>query len=87
LQAEAVIIENGAGALWQQYEQTKRKLEAEGLFAAERKRPLPKFPQRVGVITSLEGAVLHDIVRIARERHAGDTDCGVSCERAGRGRA
>jgi exodeoxyribonuclease VII large subunit len=46
-------------------------LEAEGLFAAERKRPLPKFPQRVGVITSLEGAVLHDIVRIARERHAG----------------
>jgi len=71
LRAEAVIIENGAGALWQQYEQTKRKLEAEELFAAERKRPLPKFPQRVGVITSLEGAVLHDIVRIARERHAG----------------
>jgi exodeoxyribonuclease VII large subunit len=71
LRAEAVTIENGAGALWQQYEQTKRKLEAEGLFAAERKRPLPKFPQRVGVITSLEGAVLHDIVRIARERHAG----------------
>jgi exodeoxyribonuclease VII large subunit len=71
LRAEAVIIENGAGALWQQYEQTKRKLEAEGLFATERKRPLPKFPQRVGVITSLEGAVLHDIVRIARERHAG----------------
>jgi exodeoxyribonuclease VII large subunit len=71
IQAEELIIENGAGALWQQYEQTKRKLEAEGLFAAERKRPLPKFPQRVGVITSLEGAVLHDIVRIARERHAG----------------
>ena len=71
IQAEELIIENGAGALWQQYEQTKRKLEAEELFAAERKRPLPKFPQRVGVITSLEGAVLHDIVRIARERHAG----------------
>jgi exodeoxyribonuclease VII large subunit len=71
LRAEAVIIENGAGALWQQYEQTKRMLEAEGLFAAERKRPLPKYPRRVGVITSLEGAVLHDIVRIARERHAG----------------
>jgi exodeoxyribonuclease VII large subunit len=57
--------------LWQQYELTKRKLEAEGLFAAERKRPLPKYPRLVGVITSLEGAVLHDIVRIARERHAG----------------
>jgi exodeoxyribonuclease VII large subunit len=71
LRAEAVIIENGAGALWQQYEQTKRKLEAEGLFATERKRPLPQFPRQVGIITSLEGAVLHDIVRIARERHAG----------------
>jgi exodeoxyribonuclease VII large subunit len=71
LRAEAVIIENGAGALWQRYEQTKRKLEAEGLFAAERKRPLPRFPRQVGLITSLEGAVLHDIVRIARERHAG----------------
>ena len=71
IRAEALVVENRAGVLWQQYEQTKRKLEAEGLFAAERKRPLPKFPQRVGVITSLEGAVLHDIVRIARERHAG----------------
>jgi len=71
LRAEAVIVENRAGMLWQQYELTKRKLEAEGLFAAERRRPLPKYPRRVGVITSLEGAVLHDIVRIARERHAG----------------
>jgi exodeoxyribonuclease VII large subunit len=71
IQAEELIIESGAGALWQRYEQTKRKLEAEGLFAAERKRPLPRFPRQVGLITSLEGAVLHDIVRIARERHAG----------------
>lgn len=71
IQAEELIIESSAGALWQQYEQTKRKLEAEGLFAAERKRPLPRFPRQVGLITSLEGAVLHDIVRIARERHAG----------------
>jgi len=71
IQAEFLIVENRAGILWQQYELTKRKLEAEGLFAAERKRPLPKYPRRVGVITSLEGAVLHDIVRIARERHAG----------------
>ena len=71
IQAEELIIESGSGALWQRYEQTKRKLEAEGLFAAERKRPLPRFPRQVGLITSLEGAVLHDIVRIARERHAG----------------
>ena len=71
IQVEELIIESGSGALWQRYEQTKRKLEAEGLFAAERKRPLPRFPRQVGLITSLEGAVLHDIVRIARERHAG----------------
>jgi exodeoxyribonuclease VII large subunit len=71
IQAEFLIVENRAGILWQQYELTKRKLEAEGLFAAERKRPLPNYPRRVGVITSPEGAVLHDIVRIARERHAG----------------
>lgn len=71
IQAELLIVENRAGRLWQQYELTKRKLEAEGLFAAERKRPLPKYPRRVGVITSLEGAVLHDIAQIARKRHAG----------------
>ena len=71
IRAEALVVENRAGALWQRYEQTKRKLEAEGLFAAERKRPLPRFPRQVGLTTSLEGAVLHDIVRIARERHAG----------------
>lgn len=71
LRAEAVIVENRAGMLWQQYELTKRKLEAEGLFAAERRRPLPKYPRRVGVITSLEGAVLRDIEKIAHERHAG----------------
>ena len=71
IQAEQLIIESGVGVLWQRYEQTKRKLEAEGLFAHERKRAIPKLPQRVGVITSREGAVLHDILRIARERHPG----------------
>ena len=71
IRAEALVVENRAGALWQRYEQTKRKLEAEGLFATERKRPLPQFPRQVGIITSLEGAVLHDIAQIARERHAG----------------
>ena len=71
IQAESLIIEGGAGVWWQRYEQTKQKLEAEGLFAQERKRAIPRFPQQVGVITSLEGVVLHDILRIARERHPG----------------
>ena len=50
----------GEGALKKAYEALKAKLEAEGVFAPERKRALPEFPQRIGVITSLKGAVIHD---------------------------
>ncbi len=50
----------GEGALKEAYEKLKRKLTLEGLFADERKRPLPDFPQRIGVITSMQGAVIHD---------------------------
>ncbi len=50
----------GEGALKKAYEVLRKKLEKEGLFAAERKRPLPRFPQKIGVITSLRGAVIHD---------------------------
>ena len=50
----------GEGALKKAYDQLKAKLEAEGVFAAARKRPLPEFPQRIGVVTSLKGAVIHD---------------------------
>jgi exodeoxyribonuclease VII large subunit len=50
----------GEGALKKAYDDLRRKLEAEGVFAAERKRPLPEYPQRIGVITSLKGAVIHD---------------------------
>ncbi len=59
----------GAGALWQEFERLRAKLEAEGLFAAEHKRPLPKYPQTIGVVTSREGAVLHDICNILRRRY------------------
>lgn len=58
----------GAGVLWERFEKLKRKLEAEGLFAKERKRPLPPFPRRVGVITSPDGAAIRDIVRVCRRR-------------------
>jgi len=58
----------GAGTLWQEFERLKTQLEAEGLFAEEHKRPLPSFPQTVGVVTSREGAVFHDICNVLRRR-------------------
>jgi exodeoxyribonuclease VII large subunit len=60
----------GAGALQLAYEQLKARLLAEGLFDAARKRSLPPFPHCIGVITSTGGAVLHDIVKVVRRRHA-----------------
>jgi exodeoxyribonuclease VII large subunit len=71
LQLIAETLEpRGAGALQLAFEQLKARLLAEGLFDAERKRPLPAFPRCVGVITSTGGAVLHDIVKVTRRRHA-----------------
>ena len=71
LQLIAETLEpRGTGALQLAYEQLKARLLAEGLFDAGRKRPLPAFPRSVGVITSTSGAVLHDIVRVIRRRHA-----------------
>ncbi|MBN2575970.1 MAG: exodeoxyribonuclease VII large subunit [Deltaproteobacteria bacterium] len=58
----------GAGALAAAFEALKRKLLDEGLFASERKRPLPFLPRRIGVVTSRQGAVLRDIVRVAHRR-------------------
>ena len=52
----------GAGELKKQYDELKKKLAEEGLFAEERKRPIPKYPQKVGVITSKQGAVLADFL-------------------------
>jgi exodeoxyribonuclease VII large subunit len=60
----------GTGALQLAFEQFKARLLAEGLFDADRKRPLPAFPRTVGVITSTGGAVLHDIIKVTRRRHA-----------------
>ncbi|MEZ5894543.1 MAG: exodeoxyribonuclease VII large subunit [Parvularculaceae bacterium] len=58
----------GAGALMALLEERKKKLAAEGLFAAERKRPLPYLPQVIGVVTSPSGAVIRDILHRLRER-------------------
>ncbi|MBO5294008.1 MAG: exodeoxyribonuclease VII large subunit [Clostridia bacterium] len=59
---------DGAGALALQYEQLRRKLEAEGLFDETRKQPLPPMPKRIGVITSPSGAAVHDIRNILARR-------------------
>ena len=60
----------GAGALQVAFEQLKRRLEAEGLFAAGRKRPLPFLPRKIGIVTSLDGAAVRDIVTVLRARYA-----------------
>jgi exodeoxyribonuclease VII large subunit len=59
----------GLGAQLLRLEELKRRLEAEGLFRAERKRPLPLVPRKVGVVTSASGAALRDIIQVARRRH------------------
>src|SRR6185295_12316540 len=58
----------GAGTLALAFEQLKQKLAAEGLFEASRKRPLPFLPRKIGVVTSPQGAVIRDIVRVAHRR-------------------
>jgi exodeoxyribonuclease VII large subunit len=58
----------GLGALFEAFEKLKQKLSAEGLFEAERKRPLPLFPQRLGLVTSPEAAALRDVLTTLRRR-------------------
>src|SRR5438876_6012248 len=58
----------GAGALQLAFEQTKARLQAEGLFAAELKRAIPFFPRRVGVVTSPTGAAIRDIINVISRR-------------------
>ena len=70
LQISAEYIEpKGAGSLQIAFEQLKAKLQAEGLFAAERKKAVPALPARVGVVTSPQAAALRDILNILQRRH------------------
>ena len=61
----------GIGALQLAFEQLKKKLAAEGLFDAARKRPLPRFPRRIGIVTSPRGAAIADLVQILSRRFPG----------------
>ena len=59
----------GVGALQAAFEKLKQKLAAEGLFAPERKRPLPEYPQRIGLITSPTGAAIRDVLHVVQRRN------------------
>ena len=61
----------GLGALFEAFEQLKGKLEQEGLFESARKRSLPPFPQRIGVVTSLQAAALRDVLTTLKRRMPG----------------
>src|SRR5579862_6833590 len=70
LQIMAEYLEpKGAGALLVAFEQLKAKLQAEGLFEADRKKPIPPMPRRIGIITSPQAAALRDILHILHRRH------------------
>ncbi|HXH25693.1 MAG TPA: exodeoxyribonuclease VII large subunit, partial [Vicinamibacterales bacterium] len=60
----------GLGALQLAFDQLKRRLAAEGLFDAGRKRPLPLLPRKIGVVTSLDGAAVRDLIKVLRRRYA-----------------
>lgn len=64
----AELIPEGAGELYVAFEQLKRRLGAEGLFAPEHKRPLPRYPQRILLVTSPAGAAVRDMLRILNHR-------------------
>ncbi|MBA2302509.1 MAG: exodeoxyribonuclease VII large subunit [Acidobacteria bacterium] len=59
----------GLGALQLAFDQLKKKLHAEGLFDRQRKRPLPALPRKIGIVTSLDGAAIRDIIKVLRRRH------------------
>ena len=70
LQISAEYLEpKGAGSLQLAFEQLKAKLEAEGLFAPERRKPIPTLPARIGVVTSAQAAALRDILNVLQRRH------------------
>jgi len=63
-----IVQPRGLGVLQAKFEALKRKLDAEGLFDAARKRALPKFPKRIGIVTSPSGAAIRDILNVLRRR-------------------
>jgi exodeoxyribonuclease VII large subunit len=77
----------GVGALQIAFEKLKLKLAAEGLFAPERKRPLPKYPQRIGLVTSPTGAAIRDVLHVGQRRNPGLEIILAPCRVQGQGAA
>ena len=77
----------GVGALQIEFEKLKQKLAAEGFFAPERKRPLPKYPQRIGLVTSPTGAAIRDVLHVVQRRNPGLEIILAPCRVQGQGAA
>ena len=86
LRVTAVEVQ-GLGALQAAFERLKQKLNAEGLFATARKRPLPRFSQRIGIVTSPTGAAIRDVLHVVRRRNPGLNLVLVPCRVQGDGAA
>ena len=63
------LVPEGVGLFWATFQKTRKTLQSEGLFEAARKRSLPTFPRRIGLVTSEHGAAVHDLVTILRRRY------------------
>ncbi len=77
----------GVGTLQIAFEKLKQKLAAEGLFSAERKSSLPRFPQRIGLVTSPDGAAIRDVLHVIQRRHPGLEIILAPCRVQGQGAA
>ena len=87
-QLRVVSVElQGVGALQLAFEKLKHKLQAEGLFASERKRALPRYPQRIGIVTSPTGAALRDVLHVIQRRQPGLELVLAPCRVQGEGAA
>ena len=86
MRVTAVELE-GQGALQAAFEKLKQKLGAEGLFAPERKRPLPRYPQRIGLVTSPTGAAIRDVLHVIHRRQPGLELILAPCRVQGEGAA
>ncbi len=82
-----VVELQGVGALQIAFERLKQKLAAEGLFAPERKRPLPKYPQCIGLVTSPTGAAIRDVLHVVQRRNPGLEIILAPCRVQGEGAA
>ena len=83
----SVVELQGVGALQLEFEKLKQKLNAEGLFATERKRPIPRYPQRIGIVTSPTGAAIRDVLHVVQRRNPGLEMVLAPCRVQGQGAA